>query len=91
MTVNSVPAMRSVLCGARCRGLLPCFTGDPAPDLVRLGDPIEEAGSALWLLVHPDLRNTARVRALVDYLWEVFRGEVDLLEGTSVGNVRFPV
>ncbi|MEZ4318727.1 MAG: LysR family transcriptional regulator [Myxococcota bacterium] len=81
MTVNSVPAMRSVICGARCRGLLPCFAGDPAPDLRRVRPPIPEAASALWLLVHPDLRHTARIRATVDYLWTAFRAEVAVLEG----------
>ncbi|MCB9674442.1 MAG: LysR family transcriptional regulator [Alphaproteobacteria bacterium] len=81
MTVNSVTAMESVLCGARCRGMLPCFVGDPDPRLRRVRPPVDEAASALWLLVHEDLRHTARIRALVDYLWTALREEVPLLEG----------
>lgn len=81
LTVNSVPAMQTVLHHAGCRGMLPCFTGDPDPRLVRLRPPVEEAASALWLLVHPDLRKTARVRALLDHLWDGLQGSVGLLEG----------
>ena len=83
LSVNSVPAMREVLCAAGCRGLLPCFVGDRDPTLQRLTDPIPEAGSALWLLVHPDLRGTARVKALTDHLWSALRAEAPLLEGQA--------
>ena len=47
----------------------------------RVTDPIPDAASALWLLVHRDLRHTTRVRALLDHLWEGLRADVDLLEG----------
>ena len=47
--------------------LLPCFTGEMRPDLVRIGDPIPEAASSLWLLTHPDLRRSARVRVFMDF------------------------
>ena len=83
VSVNSVPAMRAVICEARCRGLLPCFAGDPDAELQRLRPVVPEAGSALWLLAHPDLRHTARIRALVDYLWAAMRDDVDLLEGRA--------
>lgn len=81
LSVNSVPAMRAVICAAGCRGLLPCFIGDPDPTLQRIGAPIPEAESALWLLVHPDLRDNARVRALLDHLWDGLRASADLLQG----------
>ena len=34
---------------------------------MRLCGPLAELEGELWLLTHPDLRNTARVRAFVDY------------------------
>jgi DNA-binding transcriptional LysR family regulator len=83
LTVNSVPAMAQVICQAACRGLLPCFVGDPDPHLLRLRPPIDGAESALWLLVHPDLRRTARVRALLDHLWDGLQDHVALLEGRA--------
>ncbi len=36
--------------------------GDDQPMLRRLGDPIPELMMDLWLLVHEDLRRTARIR-----------------------------
>ena len=47
--------------------LLPCFVGAAAPGLVQLGPTVPELEGELWLLTHPDLRNTARVRAFMDY------------------------
>lgn len=83
LSVNSVTAMREVLCAAGCQGMLPCFVGDRDAALRRRSPPIEAAGSALWLLLHPDLRGTARVRALTDHLWGALRAEVPLLEGLT--------
>ena len=81
LSVNSVPAMQTVVACAPCRGLLPCFVGDAADDLVRQTDPIDQAASALWILVHPDLRKTARIRALTTALWDALVTERDLFEG----------
>ena len=47
---------------------LPCFLGDGERGLIRVGDPLEALTMDLWILTHPDLRNTARVKALVSYL-----------------------
>jgi len=46
---------------------LPCFMGDADRKLVRVGKPVAEMASALWLLAHPDLRRTARIRAFLDF------------------------
>jgi len=81
VAVNSVPAMHRMIACSPCRGLLPCFVGDADPELVRLADPIPEAGSQLWLLVHPDLRRTTRVRALIDALWDALVAQRPLLGG----------
>ena len=63
--------------------LLPCFMGDPRNKLVRLGEPVPEAASALWLLTHEDLRHTARIRAFMDFMAGALMAEVDLLEGRA--------
>jgi hypothetical protein len=39
--------------------------------------------SELWLLTHPDLRRTARVRAFMDTLAQSLRRERHLLEGRA--------
>ncbi len=62
-------------------GLLPCFLADPDPALVRLPLPAPEMETGLWLLTHEDLRRTARIRAVLDFLAEALGGERDRLEG----------
>jgi DNA-binding transcriptional LysR family regulator len=49
-------------------GPLPVQIGDMEEDLVRLFDPVPESMSSIYLLVHPDLRNAPRVRALFDFM-----------------------
>lgn len=44
-------------------GPLPCLIGDTRPKLTRLTPPVPEIASILWLLTHPDLRHSARVRS----------------------------
>lgn len=61
--------------------VLPCFMGDAEPGLRRLGPPVPELVSELWLLTHEDMRRVARVRALIDFLADALRGERPLLEG----------
>jgi len=48
-------------------GLLPCYIAEVTPGIVRLSPPDHGFGAGLWLLTHPDLRHTARVRAFMDY------------------------
>ncbi len=48
-------------------GLLPCFIAEQRSDLVRFGETIQALDHGLWLLTHPDLRQTARVRAFMDF------------------------
>jgi DNA-binding transcriptional LysR family regulator len=70
---------------AACAGLglaaLPCFLGDPAPELARVLPPEPALAGELWLVTHPDLRRTARVRAFMDTLARGLRRERALLEG----------
>lgn len=62
-------------------GHLPCFIGDLWPTLTRLAPPRPEYASDLWLLTHPDLRHTPRVRALMDSLAAQIAEKRDLIEG----------
>lgn len=52
-------------------GLLPCFVGDADPELVRVRRSVlPELDVPVWLLTHPDLRRSARVGALMEFLQE---------------------
>jgi DNA-binding transcriptional LysR family regulator len=61
--------------------VLPCFLGDAEPGLVRMGDPLPMCDSELWLLSHPELRETVRVRALRHWLLKALSTKADLLAG----------
>jgi DNA-binding transcriptional LysR family regulator len=65
--VNTLLGLAEAAAGGLGLALLPCFVGDSTPGLARLCPPIAELQGELWLLTHPDLRNTARVRAFVNY------------------------
>jgi DNA-binding transcriptional LysR family regulator len=67
---------------------MPCFWGDSENELVRLIDPPEELTMDLWLLTHPDLRHTARVRALMTFLHDSLQSKVDLIEGREPRNPK---
>ncbi len=50
------------------RGVLPTVVGDRVAGLVRLDDPDAVLERELWLLIHPELRGLARIRAVVEWL-----------------------
>ena len=57
--------------------------GDADPALRRLGAPLPEVAADQWLLVHRDLRDLPRVRAVMDSLIRLFQEERAALEGRS--------
>jgi len=79
MQVWGVMGMHGVLAASGAQGLLPCFVGDRDPELRRLGAPV--AMNQPWLLVHADLRRSARVRALCDFLAPPIQAARARLEG----------
>ncbi len=50
--------------------MLPCYLADGNPALTRIGEPIPELATDLWLLTHPDLRRVARIRAFLAFVAE---------------------
>lgn len=65
--------------------ILPCFMGDPDPGLERYSDPRPEWDLGLWILLHPDLKRTARVLAFRDFMTEAIQAEQDLFGGQRSG------
>lgn len=49
-------------------GVLPTFMEARHPELVAVSEPIAELAQPVWLLTHPDLRQTARVRAFMQFV-----------------------
>ncbi|HZD53573.1 MAG TPA: LysR substrate-binding domain-containing protein, partial [Woeseiaceae bacterium] len=66
--------------------VLPCYLGDPEPELIRfLPNPIEELAGELWIVTHGDIKRTARVRAFFDLVGSSLAAERDLFEGRREG------
>src|SRR5262249_24395854 len=81
--VNTMLGLAEMAAGGVGLALLPCFVGETVPGLVRLSEPLSELEGELWLLTHPDLRNTARVRAFLDYCAAEMGKRRRFLEGRS--------
>jgi len=65
--VNTMLGLGEAVAGGAGLAVLPCFVGVSVPGLARLTAPMSELEGELWLVTHPDLRTTARVRAFVDF------------------------
>jgi DNA-binding transcriptional LysR family regulator len=60
---------------------LPCFVGDPVPELARTPGTLAELATPLWLLTHPDLRRVARIRAFIDFAADAIPARRAILAG----------
>jgi DNA-binding transcriptional LysR family regulator len=66
--VNTVLGLAEAVEAGIGIGPLPCFIADMRPDLVRLSGLNADFSAGLWMLTHPDLRQSARVRAFMDFM-----------------------
>ena len=62
---------------------IPCYLAEVEPKLRRLQLDIPPSTWGIWILNHPDLRSTARVRVCKDYLIDVIEQNRSLIEGTQ--------
>ncbi|WP_299472052.1 LysR family transcriptional regulator [uncultured Roseibium sp.] len=62
-------------------GRLPCFLGDPDPDLVRIPGMEPSRYLDIWVLTHPDLKNVARIRAFLRFTADAFKARSGLYLG----------
>ena len=83
MRTNTIAGQRYAVCAGVGIGALPCFAADPDPEFVRVTEPLHDMENELWLLTHPDLRNTVRIRVLMDFLATSLAADRDMLEGTQ--------
>lgn len=58
-----------------------CFMADAHPDLVRLDDRPTDQLYGLWVLTHPDLHGTPKVKALMTALSDAVMSSKDRIEG----------
>lgn len=61
--------------------IIPCFMGDAEPELERWREPDPAHDLGLWVLLHPDLRRTARVLAFRDYMVKAIGAQAGVFTG----------
>lgn len=74
--VNSLMGMFASVRDGAGMAVLPCYMGDNEKSLRRIGEIIPELATNLWLLTHPDLRTTARVRVFLDFVAESAKASI---------------
>lgn len=62
-------------------GRLPCFLGDPDPDLVRVPGLEPARYLDIWVLTHPELKNVSRIRAFLRFAADAFKARSSLYLG----------
>ncbi len=83
LRASGLPALQAAARAGMGAAPLPCFLGDADAGLVRMTEPLAAMASSLWLLTHPDLRRTGRVRAVMDALAAGLAVARPLLEGAG--------
>jgi DNA-binding transcriptional LysR family regulator len=65
--VDSLSGLAHLIAAGMGQGILPCLMGDQIKGLRRKGEILPDFGDSIWLLTHPDLRKSARIRAFLDF------------------------
>ena len=71
IAVNDIEGALAALRAGLGKSLLPTIIGDADGDLLRLDERVD-LRREIWLLLHPELRRLARIRAVVDWLETTF-------------------
>jgi DNA-binding transcriptional LysR family regulator len=81
--INTVLGLAEAAAAGMGLALLPCFIGAATPGLRRLTGPLPDLANGIWLLTHADLRQTARVRAFMDFAANEIAKQRKAIEGLS--------
>src|SRR5262245_47151237 len=79
--INTVLGLAEAAAAGIGFAVLPCFIGAATPGLTRLTTPVPELVNGIWLLTHSDLRQTARVRAFMDFAGSEIAKQRKVIEG----------
>jgi DNA-binding transcriptional LysR family regulator len=80
-----IEALHQCACAGLGVAVLPCFVGDRDPVLERLTPPEMFGEFGVWVLTHPDLRRSARIRAFMQEIGTMIAAKESLLLGISSG------
>ncbi len=81
MRVEDVSTMSSAVSHGLGLARMPCYIGDTEPGVCRLDLALTPSTWGIWILSHVDLRSTARVRVVREFLVEVVEAQRALILG----------
>lgn len=81
LRASGMPMQLAAIRAGAGQGVLPCFAADGDPLLERLTGPVPEIAAEYWVIVHRDLRRAVCVRAVIDWIRELFVEYRDALAG----------
>lgn len=81
--MNSYPGILHACVSGLGLAVLPCFLGDREAGLRRVTGTLDDCRRPLWLLTHPNLRKTTRVRAVCDVIQDVMHQHLGEFEGKT--------
>jgi DNA-binding transcriptional LysR family regulator len=84
LRASDMPMQLAAIRAGAGQGVLPCFAADGDPLLERLTETLPEIAAEYWVIVHRDLRRALCVRAVIDWIRELFSEHRDALAGKSV-------
>lgn len=84
--IDDITARHRALCQGKGLGRGACFMADPEPNLVRLNDADPVRQQDVWVLTHPDLRHTPRIRTVADFIYDALVAKADLATGKRFRN-----
>jgi len=58
-----------------------CYMADNDPDLIRLPNSTPIVAQDLWILTHPDLKRTKRIKFAMKYLATALENKRSLIQG----------
>jgi DNA-binding transcriptional LysR family regulator len=86
---NSIGAVMSAAVVGIGIAMLPCFLAAGEPALRRLSPQLVST-RGIWVVFHPDVAQTARIRAVIDFVADIIAADADLFAGTEPASPAAP-
>jgi DNA-binding transcriptional LysR family regulator len=87
--VDTAGNMLAAIEGGLGLARLPCYLAEGEETIRRLPIALTPSNWGLWVLSHPDLRDTARVRVCREFLYDIFERQRDVIEGIHDFNNQY--
>lgn len=81
LTADTFQSARALAEAGAGSVILPCCLGDTSPGLARLGEPLAEMDTELWVMIAADLDQAPRINLFVDHVQKAVLEQSPLLEG----------